>query len=62
MTQISTFGYTADHTALLLKYLKMLYAAVNKVELTNSKSISQIKQMMEQSATFLLKVQDLLTS
>ena len=62
MNQVATYGYRVEHTNLALKYFKLLQEAVNKIELTDSNSIDQIKRMMEQSAIFLLKVQELLTA
>ena len=62
ITQITSYGYRVEHTSLVLRYCKLLQDAVNCIEITNNDSINQIKRMLEQSAIFLLKVQDLLTS
>jgi len=35
MNQISTYGYRAQHTTLVLRYCKMLVDAVNLIEITD---------------------------
>lgn len=62
MNQISTYGYRQEHTAMVLSYCKSLLDAVMNMELTDNNSIQQIQKMLEQSAIFLLKIQDLVTS
>lgn len=46
----------------MLKFCKILQEVIAGIEMTNIESINLIKRVLEQTATYLLKAQELLTA
>ena len=62
LTQLTRFGFKEQHIVLMLKYSKLLQQVILKVEMKDLDSVKLIKRLLEQTALYLLKAQELLTA